>query len=93
MDTKEMYDRICAPKFSDIARKQEETHRVIGEILHKLKNGITERLQTIVDRLFEQNERIDKLERLVWRLLFAVLGLFGSMIIGLVIVLIRGVTG
>lgn len=93
MDSKEMYDRICGPRFVDVTKRQRAMKEVVDEILQKLKNGITERLDRLGERLDEQNERMNRLEGLIWKLLFAVLGLFGSLIVGLVIVLLRGIGG
>lgn len=93
MEAKEMYSEVCAPTMEGIRSDVKANQSIIVEVLNKLKNGITERLTGLEKRLDRVDGQIDKLHALATRLLIAIIGLFGSMIIGLVIVIVQGVTG
>jgi phosphate uptake regulator len=93
MQPKEMYSEVCHPTMEGIRKDVKENQSTIVEVLNKLKNGITERLTGLEKRLDRVDEQIDKLYGLATRLLIAIIGLFGSMIVGLVIVIVRGITG
>jgi hypothetical protein len=88
-----MYSEVCHPAMEGIRKDVKENQSIIVEVLNKLKNGITERLSGLEKRLDRVDEQIDKLQGLATRLLIAIIGLFGSMIVGLVIVIVRGITG
>lgn len=89
----DLYVKVCKPQFDRLTGDQKETQGLVVEVLNKLKNGINERLDNMEKRLDKMEIQIDKLQGLIVKLLFAVMGVFGSLIVGLALVLIRGLLG